>query len=69
MTNINPRRFQLIRYEDESGVSGTGVVAVGVEFPSGYVQMEWLNTQNDRVQTEVVWVDSREDDSDGEDEE
>jgi len=51
--NINPRRFQLVRHEDESGVSGTGVVAVGAEFPSGYVEMEWLNTENDRVQTEM----------------
>lgn len=53
MAHINPRRFQLVRHEDESGVSGTGVVAVGTEFPSGYVEMEWLNTENDRVQTEM----------------
>lgn len=37
-----PRAFQLVRREDESGVSGTGVVAVGVQFPSGCVVMEWL---------------------------
>ena len=37
------RRFRLVREEDESGVSGTGVVAVGVEFPSGAVVFEWLN--------------------------
>jgi len=46
------KRFRLVRTEDESGVSGTGVVAVGVEFPSGYCEMEWLNGENDRVQTE-----------------
>lgn len=53
MARINLRRFQLVRHEDESGVSGTGVVAVGVEFPSGYVEVEWLNNENNRVQTEM----------------
>lgn len=47
------RRFQFVRDEDESGVSGTGIVAVGCEFPSGYVEIEWLNSENDRVQTEM----------------
>lgn len=46
------RRFELVRYEDESGVSGVGRVAVGVKFPSGYCEIEWLNDENDRVQTE-----------------
>ena len=46
------RRFELVRTADESGVSGTGVVAVGVEFPDGAVAMQWLNEQNNRVQTE-----------------
>lgn len=45
------RRFEMVRSEDESGVSGTGTVAVGVEFPSGLVELEWLNHENDRVQT------------------
>ena len=36
------RRFYLYRKEDESGVSGTGVVAVGIEFPSGQCVMEWV---------------------------
>lgn len=47
------RRFKLVRDEDESGVSGTGVVAVGAEFPSGYCELEWLNDENNRVQTEM----------------
>ena len=34
--------FVLNRLEDESGVSGTGVVAVGVRLPSGRCVMEWL---------------------------
>lgn len=35
------RRFVLIRHRDVSGVSGTGVVADGVEFPSGRVALAW----------------------------
>lgn len=47
------RRFRLVRTEDESGVSGTGIVAVGAMFPSGYCEMEWLNDENNRVSTEM----------------
>lgn len=36
------RRFQLHRHEDVSGVSGTGVVAQGVEFDDGTVVVRWL---------------------------
>jgi L-alanine-DL-glutamate epimerase-like enolase superfamily enzyme len=35
------RRFALVRLEDEGGVSGTGVVAFGVEFPSGVCTLDW----------------------------
>lgn len=35
------RRFELVRNEDVSGVSGTGVVAEGVEFWDGTVSMRW----------------------------
>lgn len=51
--NMYTRHFHLVRHEDESGVSGTGVVAVGVEFPSGYVELEWLNEENERVDTNM----------------
>jgi len=47
------RRFKLVRTEDESGVSGTGVVAVGAMFPSGYCELEWLNHENDGLDTEM----------------
>jgi hypothetical protein len=40
------RVFQLWRDEDQSGVSGTGRVAVGVVFPSGKVVMEWLGAHS-----------------------
>lgn len=35
------RRFQLYRTTDISGVSGTGIVADGVVFPSGTVALCW----------------------------
>lgn len=38
------RLFQLVREDDESGVSGTGVVAQGVEFDNGRVSMTWLKS-------------------------
>lgn len=36
------RTFLLVRTIDETGVSGTGIVAHGVVFKSGRVVMEWL---------------------------
>ncbi len=37
-----PKRFIVHRLEDESGVSGTGVVAVGVQWPTGKCTIEWI---------------------------
>lgn len=37
----HPRRFALHRDHDVSGVSGTGIVAYGVEFPDGHVVTRW----------------------------
>lgn len=34
--------FVLNRVEDETGVSGTGIVAEGVVFSNGWVAMTWL---------------------------
>lgn len=36
------RHFVLYRREDETGVSGTGVVAEGVMFDSGLIAVSWL---------------------------
>ncbi|WP_411955519.1 hypothetical protein ACKXGF_07400 [Alkalibacillus sp. S2W] len=36
-------RFYLLRNDDETGVSGTGIVATGVVLPSGKAIMEWLS--------------------------
>lgn len=35
------RRFKLVRQVDVSGVSGTGVVAEGVEWSDGSVALHW----------------------------
>lgn len=47
------RRFQLVRAVDVSGVSGTGVVAEGVEFTDGSVVLRWTSAWP----TSVVWHD------------
>jgi hypothetical protein len=48
------RRFVLSRQEDVSGVSGTGIVAKGVEFePGGIVALMW----NSEWPTSVVFHD------------
>jgi hypothetical protein len=67
------RRFRLVRIEDVSGVSGTGLVAEGVEFNSGKVVLGWCSeiislTIYDTLadmeaihghegRTRIVWVD------------
>lgn len=38
---VASRRFRLVRHEDVSGVSGTGVVAHGVQMPDGFVALRW----------------------------
>lgn len=42
----NTRRFELRRDEDETGISGTGLVAEGVEFTNGSVAMSWLSAHH-----------------------
>jgi hypothetical protein len=38
---MSARRFQLVRYVDVSGVSGTGAVAEGIQFTDGTVAVRW----------------------------
>lgn len=40
---MTPRAFILQRDIDETGVSGTGVVAEGVEFTDGTVALRWIS--------------------------
>lgn len=51
LSHTDIRRFELVRHEDKSGTSGTGVVAVGVEYPDGAVHMQWRNDDNDDLDT------------------
>jgi hypothetical protein len=43
------RRFQLVRREDDTGISGTGVVAFGVAFPDGTTVLRWDTKVNSTV--------------------
>lgn len=68
------RRFTLVRSEDVSGTSGTGVVAEGVEWSNGWVNIHWLSQlgsvemcesmkvviaiHGHEGKTKVVWVDT-----------
>lgn len=51
------KTFVLIRNEDETGISGTGLVAEGVEFDDGKVVLRWCVGEHRSVS---VW-DSLED--------
>ncbi|MBU1891210.1 hypothetical protein KJ782_07050 [Patescibacteria group bacterium] len=42
-TPARPRRFQLLRKEDVTGVSGAGIIVEGVEFTNGTVVFRWLS--------------------------
>lgn len=68
-------RFELVRHEDVTGVSGTGVVAQGVQFDDGIVVVRWLGQHASTViwpgiddvehihghdgRTEIRWLDHR----------
>jgi hypothetical protein len=67
------RRFHLVRTQDVSGVSGTGIVAEGVEFHDGQCAMSWfgqfhtitlfakvediINIHGHEGRTTLVWLD------------
>jgi len=42
LTKSIARKFTLVRQDDESGVSGVGEVAEGLEFSNGACAMSWL---------------------------
>jgi len=71
---MTSRRFRLERTEDESGVSGTGIIAEGVEFYHGDCVIGWLtkhkslgvyrnvkemmNIHGHNGKTVLVWIDN-----------
>jgi hypothetical protein len=40
---MRPRLFHLVRDEDHTGVSGTGIVAEGAVFSTGRVALHWTS--------------------------
>lgn len=46
LTASQVKTFKLVRNEDETGISGTGVVAEGVEFSNGMCAMTWLTSMH-----------------------
>jgi len=43
---VPPKSFVLLRIEDATGVSGTGIIAEGVIFKKGKVVMSWLTNHS-----------------------
>lgn len=39
---VSIRAFYLVRHEDKSGLSGTGIVAEGVQWAGGSCDLHWL---------------------------
>lgn len=48
------RRFRLVRRQDQTGMSGTGVVAEGVQFTDGTVVMRWCLQKFGVAQQQVI---------------
>lgn len=43
MMSYKIKPFYLIRHSDVNGLSGTGIVAVGVVYPNGKAHMQWIS--------------------------
>lgn len=54
--DVTMRRFVLERKEDVSGTSGTGVVAEGVEFSNGWVNLHWISQLGSMEMCESIKV-------------
>ena len=46
LTTSNCRTFKLVRVQDETGISGPGVVAEGIEFTNGWCALSWLTAMH-----------------------
>jgi hypothetical protein len=55
---VEMRRFVLDRSMDVTGVSGTGVVAEGIEFTDGIVVLKWIVGDHRSIVTWVQGVES-----------
>lgn len=54
MTATGFRRFVLRRMVDVSGISGTGIVAEGVQFSDGHCSIRWMTAKQSNAQYESV---------------
>jgi hypothetical protein len=50
------RKFELVRTEDLTGISGTGTVAQGVEFDDGTCVMRWCT----KLSSTAIYSNARE---------
>ena len=48
------RVFLMVRDDDETGISGTGVVAEGIEYSDGKIALRWQTHQSSHHST-VIW--------------
>ena len=49
---MSARLFSLVRLEDVTGISGTGIVAEGVQFSDGTAVLRWLQDGVSQVHRE-----------------
>lgn len=47
--------FTMKRLEDETGVSGTGVVLEGVEFSNGHVVVNWMSAKHPEANSIAIF--------------
>lgn len=55
--DLTPRRFFLHRTDDVTGVHDDGVIAVGVQFASGVVVLNWLPGRTVHYGSVATWQD------------
>jgi hypothetical protein len=46
--------FYLLRHEDSSGISGVGIVAVGVIYPNGKAHIQWTSYRSSFEQHDSI---------------
>jgi hypothetical protein len=58
ISGLCARRFKLVRHTDVSGVSGTGIVAEGIEWSDGSVALHWCGRWPATVNFETGGIDA-----------
>lgn len=52
------RRFKLIRSTDVTGISGTGEIAMGIQWPDLSCHLFWFNGESTAHHKSIVWLKS-----------